>query len=147
MPTQTPANGRQGAAFDKFSLCVLMPLAFLQILAVSFLPLPAEHARSLRAIVTLIAITFLLTVFKMRRYTVCLQDRVIRLEERLRYAALLTPADLARAQALTTRQIIALRFASDAELPALLHRTLAENLEPSQIKESIEHWRPDHARV
>jgi hypothetical protein len=76
-----------------------------------------------------------------------LQDRVIRLEERLRYTQLLTPADLARTHALTLHQIVALRFASDAELPALLNRTLSENLAPKQIKQSIQSWRPDHTRI
>ncbi|HWZ52966.1 MAG TPA: DUF6526 family protein [Granulicella sp.] len=75
------------------------------------------------------------------------QDRVIRLEERLRFAALLPPATLAATSRLTVAQIVALRFASDDELPALVDRTLAQNLTPRQIKESITSWRPDHHRV
>jgi len=75
------------------------------------------------------------------------QDRIIRLEEKLRYAALL-PADLlARSQALTVRQIIGLRFASDDELPALVKRALDENLSEKDIKKSINNWRPDYLRV
>jgi hypothetical protein len=75
------------------------------------------------------------------------QDRVIRLEERLRYAATLAPTLVLRAESLTLRQIIALRFASDAELPALIDRTLTENLTSKQIKESITTWRPDTYRI
>jgi hypothetical protein len=76
-----------------------------------------------------------------------LQDRMIRLEENLRYQRLLTPALLAQTQSLTLRQILALRFASDAELPALLQRTLSENLTPKTIKQSITNWRADNLRV
>ena len=75
------------------------------------------------------------------------QDRVIRLEESLRYQRLLSPDLAAAAQSLSIQQIIALRFASDAELPTLLQRTLTENLTPKAIKQSITHWRPDNLRV
>lgn len=75
------------------------------------------------------------------------QDRVVRLEERLRYAALLQSDSLAASGSLSLQQIVALRFASDAELPALVARTLAERLEPKQIKESVITWRPDTHRV
>ena len=82
-----------------------------------------------------------------RSYALKAQDRIIRLEEKLRFTALL-PADLlARSQALTVRQIIGLRFASDAELPALVKRALDENLTEKQIKQAITNWRPDYLRV
>jgi hypothetical protein len=75
------------------------------------------------------------------------QDRVIRLEEKLRYEHLLSADLRTRAEALTLRQIIALRFASDEELAALVERTLSENLDPKQIKQSIVNWRGDYLRV
>lgn len=75
------------------------------------------------------------------------QDRVIRLEETLRYQPLLSPAELAAAGGLTLRQIIALRFASDAELPGLVRRALAEGMTPKAIKQAITVWRPDLERV
>ena len=64
------------------------------------------------------------------------QNRIIRLEERMRLTALLSPTDAAHIPELTTRQLIALRFASDAELPSLVHKTLTQRLEPKAIKAS-----------
>ena len=73
------------------------------------------------------------------------QDRVIPLEERLRMTALGVPH--ATIEALTPRQMIGLRFASDAELPALTERAVHEHLTEKQIKASIQEWKPDYFRV
>ena len=94
-----------------------------------------------------ISIMLLLAVVRARQHSLIAQDRIIRLEERLRFAALLPPDLLARSQSLTPRQYIGLRFASDQELPALVKRTLDENLSSKQIKEAIVTWRPDYLRV
>lgn len=93
------------------------------------------------------AVAFFLLAGTTRRYGLKLQDRIIRLEERTRLAALLPASELSAAHSLTLAQIIALRFASDDELPALVRRTLAEHLTPAQIKQSITSWRPDHHRI
>ena len=82
-----------------------------------------------------------------RAYTVRLQDRIILLEMKLRGAELLTPEQEARLATLDKRQVIALRFASDAELPELVDRAAAENLTADQIKRAIRNWRADHLRT
>jgi hypothetical protein len=76
------------------------------------------------------------------------QDRVIRLEERLRYERVL-PADLkARSGELNIGQIVSLRFASDAELPALAKKVLDEKLtERKAIKQLVKSWKPDYLRA
>ena len=76
------------------------------------------------------------------------QDRLIRLEEKLRYEKLL-PADLfTQTENLSRGQINALRFASDAELPMLVQRTLnGEFQKPDEIKRAITNWRGDYLRV
>lgn len=76
------------------------------------------------------------------------QDRVIKLEERLRYKDVLSPELAGLANNLTTGQIIALRFAPDGELPALVERVLRGELKTGkEIKQAIKNWRGDHLRV
>lgn len=95
----------------------------------------------------ILALALVLLVTIARTYSLRVQDRLIRLEEHLRYLRLLTPEQVATAQALTIQQIIGLRFASDAELPSLLQRAVAENLSQKAIKQAITTWRPDIYRV
>jgi hypothetical protein len=82
-----------------------------------------------------------------RSYTTALQDRIIRLEMRLRCAQLLAPDRQGALARLSRPQIIALRFASDEELPVLVERAERENLAPDQIKRAIRNWVPDWDRT
>jgi hypothetical protein len=96
----------------------------------------------------LMAIGLLLLAFSVREMVLRVQDRVIRLEMRLRLREAL-PADLhGRIPSLTPRQLIALRFASDAELPALVRDVLAGTLTTSKdIKLKIKDWQGDFLRA
>lgn len=82
-----------------------------------------------------------------RVYITRLQDRIILLEERLRAERLLAPSQLARWHELGVKQVVALRFASDPELPSLFERTLADGLTPDAIKRAVKDWRPDLHRT
>ena len=96
----------------------------------------------------LIALALILGFLSARMFALSVQDRVIRLEERLRYQLLL-PVDLQpRIEEFTVSQLVALRFASDAELPALARKVLDEKmLERKAIKQLVKSWKPDHLRA
>jgi len=96
-----------------------------------------------------VAIAIALGVALGRVMALRVQDRVIRLEERLRLARLLPADAAAKAEAtLRTRQLIALRFASDAEFPELVGRVMSGELtEPKAIKQAVREWRADWLRV
>jgi len=89
---------------------------------------------------------FLLNI-KVRVYSLKVQDRVIRLEERLRLARLLPEPLRSRIGELTEAQLIALRFASDAEVPPLVEHVISKQMQGKEIKRAIQVWRPDYFRV
>ena len=82
-----------------------------------------------------------------RWYIVALQDRIIMLEVKMRAAELLSAGQDVQLAKLSKPQIVALRFASDAEFGQLLERAARENLSPKEIKASIRTWRPDYYRT
>ena len=96
-------------------------------------------------------IATILAVFELgwisRAYIVRLQDRIIMLEVKVRAAELLAAGQDAQLAKLSSKQIAALRFASDEELGALLERAARENLAPKDIKAAIKTWRPDLHRT
>lgn len=94
-----------------------------------------------------VSLALLILAFKCRTNDLKLQDRLIRLEERLRIASLIPSDQHQHIPELTCRQLVALRFASDEELASLVHKTLTQNLEPKAIKQSIANWRADNHRV
>jgi hypothetical protein len=93
------------------------------------------------------AVWAIVALFKIRLYALKVQDRVIRLEERLRLKELLPAPLQGRIGELSEGQLIAIRFASDSEVAGLVEKTLAGNWKGKQIKQVIQTWRPDYWRV
>ncbi len=96
----------------------------------------------------LLVLTVTLTAYYARTFALGVQDRVIRLEERLRMSQLLPDELRSRVHEFTTEQLIGLRFASDEELPALARRVLDESIDDRKaIKSAVRDWRSDHQRI
>jgi Family of unknown function (DUF6526) len=107
------------------------------------------HAFSAEAAISLLlAIALILLAFYARTFALAVQDRVIRLEMRLRMLQIL-PAEMhSRVPEFNVNQLVALRFASDAELPALAKKVLDEKLNDRKaIKKMIREWQPDFLRA
>jgi hypothetical protein len=95
----------------------------------------------------LLSVVVFIPFFKLRTYPLKVQDRVIRLEERIRLQALAPSEWHTQIYRLTESQLIGLRFAADDEVVELAKQALEHNLNRKQIKERIKEWRPDNWRV
>lgn len=96
----------------------------------------------------LMAAALFLGVLYARLFALGVQDRLIRLEEKLRYERVLSEELRWRADELTVDQFVSLRFASDEELPQLMRKVLDEKLtERKAIKALIKNWKPDYLRA
>jgi Family of unknown function (DUF6526) len=123
----------------------LLILAAIAFAVISYLH-SDRNERDLHELMPMIIIpvVMLFMWYYARRFALFAQDRAIRAEEGLRYFILTgKPLD----KQLQLGQIIALRFASDEEMPALAKKAVEEKLTSKQIKEAIQHWRADHHRV
>jgi hypothetical protein len=145
MPENNPQTFTSHARFDPLFHFFALPVFLFAALAalVHFLWHPGWHS----AAFFVVSVAAAIAVVKERMYALRVQDRVIRLEERLRLAALLPENLRARIPELTESQLIALRFASDGELAKLAERALNEKLTKVEIKKAIQVWRPDYWRV
>lgn len=93
------------------------------------------------------AVALVLVAFFARFFALKAQDRVIRLEMRMRLRDVLPPNQHGDITRLSMNQIVALRFAGDAEMPALVAAALKDNLRGAEIKKRITNWVPDTDRV
>jgi hypothetical protein len=145
MAEKVPQSLSNHARFDPpFHFFVLPVFAITVIIAiVELVRFPSLHAGWLVAF----TIAATIAVLKIRFYALRVQDRIIRLEERLRLAILVDKPLRARIVELSESQLVGLRFASDAELPALSARALSEKLSRAEIKKAVTQWRPDYWRV
>jgi hypothetical protein len=134
-------HGRRDPSFHLF----IVPIAAISIIVaiVNLFRFPSFNSTWL----VVVSIAAAVAVFKMRLYSLKVQDRVIRLEERYRLQQILSEPLRSRIPELTIGQLVALRFAPDAELPALVTRALNEKLSKDDLKKSVAVWRPDFFRV
>jgi hypothetical protein len=145
MANAAPQSYANHARLDPTFHFVLAPLAIMSV--VLSIIVFTRHPGLTSTLWVVLAIALLMNATKTRNYALKVQDRLIRLEERLRLSQLLPETARPRIAELKESQLIGLRFASDAELPALAMRALNEGLTQKQIKASIQVWRPDTFRV
>jgi hypothetical protein len=145
MPTNSGQNYKNHVRFDPgFHFTVVPASIALIVFAAIQLKRHSDDPKTWFMLATALVIFW--TLFKLRLYALKNQDRIIRLEETLRMSKL-CPDAAARANELDSHQFTALRFCSDAELPALAKKALDEKLSNKAIKESIKDWRADYSRI
>ena len=141
--TQTYKNHTRWYPLVHFIIFPLLTINLIWAIVCVFMEFDWYRAQFL-----LLSTAVVLLAFAARLQALKAQDRIIRLEERLRYTDLLEPELARMAYGLRTSQLIALRFASDEELPDLVRRISNGELTTSkEIKMAVKQWRPDHFRV
>jgi hypothetical protein len=145
MSKSEPQTFKNHARFDPIFhfFLVWIALASFVISVVYLVHRPGFYS----AWMVVVALAAFLAFFKLRTYPMKVQDRVIRLEERLRLQALAPAEWRSQIYHLTEDQLIGLRFAADDEVVELAKQALQNNLNRKQIKERIQSWRPDYWRV
>jgi hypothetical protein len=145
MSSSASQNLKNHGRFDpSYHMVLAAILAVNFIVAIAFL---VNHFNIYASWLLILSIAAFIPVLKIRTYPLKVQDRVIRLEERLRLQALAPAEWHAQIYRLTEDQLIGLRFAADDEVVELAKQALEHNLDRKQIKERIKSWRPDNWRV
>jgi uncharacterized membrane protein YdbT with pleckstrin-like domain len=145
MSAKEPQTLKNHARLDPPFHFFLVPILVANL--ITAIVVVVRHPHWHTAWLLVLSLAAVLAVLKMRMYAVKVQDRVIRLEERLRLQALATAEWHTQIYRLTEDQLIGLRFAADDEVVELAKQALEHNLTRKQIKERIKSWRPDEFRV
>jgi hypothetical protein len=145
MSDSTPQSFKSHARFDPpFHFVLAAVLAANLFIVCSY----AWHNLNMFTMwLVILSIAAWIPVTKLRSYPLKVQDRVIRLEERIRLQALAPTEWHAQIYRLNEDQLIGLRFAADDEVVELAKQALEHNLDRKQIKERIKSWRPDNWRI
>lgn len=145
MPNK-PQSFESHAAWQPMFHYVASPITMLAALHLVWAAIRNPTARHIGDAILMIAIAA--GIFASRIMVLTVQNRVIRLEMRLRLREILPATLVPRINELTVRQLVALRFASDAEMPALVERTLkGEFATQKDIKRAITDWQADYLRA
>lgn len=145
MSESVPQNLKNHARFDPaFHLVLFLVLVVNLIVSIVYV---AHHLSFYAAWVVVLSLAVFIPYLKLRQYPLKVQDRVIRLEERLRLQALAPEEWHTQIYRLNEDQLIGLRFAADDEVVELAKHALEHNLNRKQIKERIKNWRADTWRI
>lgn len=145
MSESTPQSFKNHGRFDPAFHFVLF---FVVIVNLVYAGIHLYRQQTISAAWYLVlSLVVIIPLFKLRTYPLKVQDRVIRLEERLRLEALAPAEWRPQIVRLTEDQLIGLRFAADDELVELAKQALEQHLTRKQIKERIKDWRADYWRV
>ena len=145
MSKSEPQNLKNHARFDPPYHFVLVFLVLANLIV--SIVVVVRHPCFYSAWFVVLSVAAFIALFRMRQYPLKVQDRVIRLEERLRLQALAPAEWHSQIYRLTEDQLIGLRFAADDEVVELAKQALEQNLNRKQIKERIKDWRADYWRV
>ena len=140
-PQNLKNHGRLDPPYHLILLAVLTANLFI-VLCYTW-----SHVNIYSEWLSVLSIAVFIPAMKLRTYPLKVQDRVIRLEERLRLQSLAPAEWHAQIYRLTEDQLIGLRFAADDEVVDLAKLALEQNLNRKQIKERIKNWRADDWRI
>ena len=144
MKAQNYANHSRLVPTYHFFIFLLVILLLIGSLVNLYKSIQSGEGMYSASLIAVIGVVMIFNFFFIRLFALRAQDRAIRAEENLRHFVLtgkLLPSGIRMSQ------VIALRFASDEEFPALAQKAVTENLKNAEIKKLVKNWRPDHHRV